>query len=371
MEFVVLSIIFIIAIGGAFALGRKANASRSSDDESPEPARQPHRQTQTTASGPLSLEEIRALSDQATASDGTAKIERGALQALVEGRSKLQAERAFFVVIAGDGIGRFIALERQEYVIGREPKDTDICFLDEAISKQHARVTVKSGNVFIEDLGSSNGTFVDGEEVHQPVMLQDGSRIVLGRSTVLALTFQDELGEKFQQQMYESSTRDQLTGAFNKATFLDHLGAEMRYAKRHKTNFLIVIMDIDHFKSVNDTYGHLVGDEILAQVSGVIRSVVREDAHFSRYGGEEFIVAERNASAEEGAIVAERIRAAVEGHSFQTEAGPLNVTMSLGVADLKLVGEADGTTLVRLADEALYDAKRDGRNRFVVQRNAT
>lgn len=319
-----------------------------------------------TSKGPLSLEEIRALSDAGSSnSDGTSKIDRDAIKRMVEGHNA-QAERAFFVVIAGEGLGRFIRLERAEYVIGRDPQDTDICFLDDAISKRHARVRLRDGRVTIEDLGSSNGTFVDGEEVSDAVLLKDGSRIVLGRSTVLALTFQDELGEQFQQRMYESSTRDQLTGAYNKATFLDHLASEMRFSKRHGTNFLLVIMDIDRFKSINDTYGHLVGDEILSGVARVIQRVVREDAHFSRYGGEEFIVAERNATAAEGVILAERIRRAVEESEFSTSSGPLRVTLSLGIADVEMLGEPDGKALIATADAALYEAKHQGRNRAVV-----
>ncbi len=274
-------------------------------------------------------------------------------------------EDAYFLVIAGENVGRLIKLERDEYVIGRDPGATDICFLDDTISGQHARVRVNEGVVEIEDLGSSNGTFVDGREIEH-ASLKDGSRIVLGRSTVLTLTFQDELGEQFQQRMYESSTRDALTGALKKATFFDHLATELHFAKRHGTNYCVVMFDIDHFKEINDTHGHLVGDEILAEISDVIRAVTRDEALFVRYGGEEFIVAERNADVEMGAVFAERIRKTVEEHEFHTSAGPLDVTVSLGVADLRSVGEPDAKRLIEAADGAVYEAKRAGRNQFCV-----
>ena len=291
---------------------------------------------------------------------GTTKIDRAALRSLVDDDSAV--EEAYFLVIAGEGIGRFIKLDRDEHIIGRDPKLADIFFLDDTISKQHARVCIRDGAVVIQDLGSSNGTFVDGDEVDEAV-LRDGARVVLGQSTVLTLTFQDELGEQFQQKMYESSTRDQLTGAYNKATFFDLINSEMHFALRHRTNYCIVMLDIDHFKNINDTYGHVAGDEILAQVADVIGGVTRDESLFVRYGGEEFIVGERDADLGTGAVVAERIRKAIGEHGFETSAGTIDVTVSLGVADLTTIDELDGLRLVEAADSALYEAKEGGRNR--------
>ena len=293
--------------------------------------------------------------------EGTTKIDRDALRGLVGGESSV-VEEAYFLVISGEGIGRFIKLERDEYVIGRDAATADIVFHDDAISKRHARVRMRDGMVEIEDLGSSNGTFVDGREITKTV-LTDGARVVLGRSTVLTLTFQDEIGEQFKQKMYESSTRDRLTGANNKATFYDQLASEMHFARRHGTNYCIIMLDIDHFKAINDTHGHLVGDEILGEVADVIRSVTRDEALFVRYGGEEFIIGERNADLAMGTVVAERVRKAVADHVFETSAGPLSVTVSLGVADVRVIETPDTVKLVEAADKALYQAKGSGRNR--------
>ena len=343
-----------VVIVAAAALG--VAVGRRKDGEVAEPEKdtaEPLRETTGPARPVLPLPDL-------DPEGGTTKIDRSELLGITGGHAT-GVQEAFFVVIAGDGVGRLIKLERNEHVIGRDPILADISFRDDAISKRHAKVSLRDGVVEIEDLGSSNGTFVDGEQITKS-RLADGARVVLGRSTVLTLTFQDELGEQFQQRMYESSTRDQLTKAYNKATFLDQLHTEMRYAARHNTNYLLAIMDIDHFKAVNDTHGHLVGDEVLAQVSKLIRMVTREDAMFARYGGEEFIIAERNATMDDGEKLTERIRRTVAEHKFETSAGILDITLSIGHADLSVIGKPSARDLIDAADNALYAAKHAGRN---------
>lgn len=364
MEFALYLLAGLMVLGALATLAYLSTRSRRTGAVEPQPVEQPR---PGTVRGSRTKEEIRADVERlldSEAAEGTAKIDRAALRALAGGESSA-VEEAYFLVIAGEGIGRFIKLDRDEFIIGREPGFADIVFRDDAISKQHAKVRLRNGLVEIEDLGSSNGTFVDGKEVERAT-LKDGSRVLLGRSTVLTLTFQDRIGEQFQQRMYESSTRDRLTDAYNKATFLDQLASEMHFARRHGTNYYIVILDIDHFKAINDTHGHLVGDEILAEVGRLIRSMIRGEAMFVRYGGEEFIVAERNADATMGGIVAERIRSTIEKHAFETAAGVLHATVSLGVADLRVLSEVDGLKLVEAADTALYRAKSEGRNRVCI-----
>ncbi len=360
-----------IIIGLALAAGllawtvRRRPAGRPHGNATPVGRGADHVSTLSSeASSAAHLERLNRAVEANTSEGGTTKIDRSALRSIIGPESSV-AEEAYFLVIAGESMGRLIKLDRERTIIGRDEGTADIVFRDSTISKEHAEVRLIDGQVHIRDLGSSNGTYVDGREV-ESATLTDGARVVLGKATVLTLTFQDELGERFQARMYESATRDALTGALKKATFLDQVTTEMHYAKRHGTNFLVVIMDIDHFKNINDEYGHVVGDEVLAEIGKLVKSVTREEAMFVRYGGEEFILAERNADRAMGKIVAERIRSAVESAVFDTSAGPLKITMSLGVADVRSAGEADLIRVINSADQALYQSKRAGRNRVTV-----
>src|SRR5581483_6850222 len=150
------------------------------------------------------------------------------------------------------------------------------------------RVLQIGGEVTIEDLKSANGTVVNGEPVGATAALKDGDKIRLGSTTILKFTYHDHLDESFQQQMYDAALRDALTKAFNKKYFLDRLETELAYAKRHAAHLSLLMIDIDHFKQVNDTYGHLAGDFVLSRIARIALGTVRTEDVFARYGGEEF-----------------------------------------------------------------------------------
>ena len=157
------------------------------------------------------------------------------------------------------------------------------------------------------------------------------------------------------------SNTDPLTGLYNRLNFTKVFDRELQRFNRYGQEFCIILMDIDHFKSVNDTYGHNIGDEVLKDVSKILTTQAREVDIVARWGGEEFIVLVTAGCSDGGCILAERIRKAIEGHEFP-EVG--QVTMSLGVAVIR-----EGDTLSALtarADEALYFAKDSGRNQVVV-----
>jgi len=158
------------------------------------------------------------------------------------------------------------------------------------------------------------------------------------------------------------STTDPLTGLRNRRYLTEMLAVEFLRAKRHKTPLSVVMADIDHFKSVNDAHGHAAGDAVLQGVAEVLRRRMRGSDHGGRYGGEEFLLVLSNAEIEGARSFAERLREEVEETAFGTDAGPLQVTLSLGVASLRARHETPGD-LVAEADEALYRAKQAGRNR--------
>jgi diguanylate cyclase (GGDEF)-like protein len=196
--------------------------------------------------------------------------------------------------------------------------------------------------------------------------LKEGDKIRLGANTMLKFTYQDKLDETFQQQMYDAALRDGLTKCYNKKFFVDRLETEFAYAKRHKTMLSVVIFDVDHFKKVNDNFGHLAGDAVLVHLARITHSMVRTEDVAARYGGEEFAIICRGIPLLNAGVVGERLRAAVEMENFEYQGRRLPVTISAGVAALPESQSTTPSELVGEADSALYEAKRSGRNRVCI-----
>jgi two-component system, cell cycle response regulator len=266
-------------------------------------------------------------------------------------------ESACFIVIAGTAVGEVFRLHDGEAIIGRAA-GVHIHLEDEGISRRHARVRQVGGDVILEDLGSANGTFVNGEAIREHVLC-DGDKVQVGSTTIIKFTFQDHIEESFQRNMLEAARRDGLTKAFSKAYFLDQLTKEVAFANRHGANVSLIMFDLDHFKQINDELGHLAGDAVLVALAAACRATLRTEDVFARYGGEEFAVICRATSLADASHVAERLRATVEHGSFPHT----RVTISAGVAE-HVIGEG-ATALIARADANLYAAKRAGRNRVV------
>jgi diguanylate cyclase (GGDEF)-like protein len=165
-------------------------------------------------------------------------------------------------------------------------------------------------------------------------------------------------------QMERMATTDGLTGLLNHRTMQAKLDELVGLANRYEKKLTILLTDIDHFKSVNDTYGHPVGDVVLKGVAKVLRRTARDTDIVARYGGEEFCVIMPETDAGGAKVMAERIRKEVEATTFETEQGPLKVTLSLGISTFPDVGRQKQQIIDR-ADQCLYFAKRNGRNRSV------
>jgi diguanylate cyclase (GGDEF)-like protein len=277
-------------------------------------------------------------------------------------------ERAYLIVLAGVSVGEMYHLEGEKVVIGRGGQ-ADIQVVDEGISRRHALIEHHSGTMRIRDLGSTNGTFCNGERVNEHT-LADGDKIQVGSMTILKFTFHDSLEETFQRQMYESALRDGLTKTFNKKYFLDRLTSEFAYALRHQTPLSLVMLDVDHFKNINDTHGHLAGDYVLATLAQVVADTIRQEDVFARYGGEEFAVICRGTDLAGAQRFAERLRRLVDAHQFLYGDTLIKVTVSVGVATLLHDHMRDAMELISASDDALYQAKRAGRNRMMVAAGA-
>jgi diguanylate cyclase (GGDEF)-like protein len=280
--------------------------------------------------------------------------------------SGVKRDRAYLVVLAGASVGEMYKIETEKTVIGRGQK-AHIRLLDDGISREHAQVVIAGNHVYLEDLGSTNGTFCNGLKVDRRE-LADGDKILVGSTTILKFTYHDNLDEIFQKQMYESALRDGLTKAFNKKYFTDRLESELTFAIRHSSALALVMFDIDHFKKVNDTYGHQAGDQVLSEISTLLTTTLRAEDVFARYGGEEFAVICRGIDIAQAQVVAERMRKAVEKNRFVHEGTHIPVTISIGVAGLPDATVKDATDLVAHADKALYQSKHGGRNRVTMYR---
>ena len=278
--------------------------------------------------------------------------------------ARTRRDQAYLIVLAGSAMGEMYKLTSNPTIIGRGTT-AHIRMMDEGISREHCHIEIEGERMVLHDLGSTNGTFCQGARVDKHV-LEDGDKILVGSSTVLKFTYHDSLDEMFQRQMYESALRDDLTKTFNKKYFTDRLESEYAFAMRTKSPLSLVVFDLDHFKEVNDTYGHPAGDVVLAEVARVVASLIRAEDVFARVGGEEFGVICRATDSTAAQAVAERMRQTVAAHQFAAEGKVIPIAISAGTAAIPDPRLADPQALIAAADHALYEAKRTGRNRVCV-----
>jgi len=172
----------------------------------------------------------------------------------------------------------------------------------------------------------------------------------------------DEGQEQLLRQLYEASVTDALTGANNREHFDSQLRMELSYARRHSTDCGLVLFDVDHFKKVNDTYGHPTGDEVLVEIAKATRRLVRNEDVFARYGGEEFALILRGIALDGTKAVGERVRQRIAALSIETDKGKLGVTVSVGCSSVGSTPDPSAEALIAAADRRLYIAKRGGRN---------
>jgi diguanylate cyclase (GGDEF)-like protein len=180
------------------------------------------------------------------------------------------------------------------------------------------------------------------------------------RAGARIIKLQDDLIAALKESEFQAS-HDSLTTLLNRSAILEMLGRELKRAEREETPLSVIIADIDHFKAVNDSYGHIVGDQVLKATAVRLASFMRPYDFCGRYGGEEFLLVVPGCTKEMGVQVAERLRVGVSRRLIETTGGPVQVTLSLGVAEAEQPRDVDG--LIKHADDALYRAKRQGRNR--------
>jgi diguanylate cyclase (GGDEF)-like protein len=263
------------------------------------------------------------------------------------------------VIISGDDMGRRFELGNQEVSIGRADNCT-ICVNTDQVSRKHATIQHILGRYYLVDNRSTNGTFVNEQKVERAKLL-DGDQIRVGK-TVLKYT-ESHVEQRYFEHVFNLASMDALTGAFNKRYFDETFGKEVARSNQTDTPLSIVLFDIDHFKKINDTYGHPAGDAVLKNVSAAVLAQLRDGDALYRVGGEEFALLLSATPRDLAVQAAEATRGLIEGLITDFMGTRITATLSLGVA--QLVSGEEPPALYQRVDELLYAAKRGGRNRVV------
>jgi two-component system cell cycle response regulator len=274
-----------------------------------------------------------------------------------------EGKRPCLIMIKGDFIGEVYELDPAVTMIGRSD-DVNLTVSDISISRRHAMVVFRDKDLYVSDLDSPNGAFLNKELVGSARSLREGDKLTIG-SITFKCSFQDDEDTEHHLMLRNMATKDGLTRIYNKRYFNEMLEKEFEYNRRNHTGLSVVMFDIDHFKAVNDTYGHPVGDFILKELARLIEQSARGYDVFARFGGEEFIFLIRGAQLDAAIMLANRVRTAVETHGFNYDDREIKVTASSG-ASYWDGGDCHTSAqdIVESVDEKLYEAKKGGRNKF-------
>ncbi len=267
-------------------------------------------------------------------------------------------QKSFLIEIYGPALGKNYPIEIDLISIGREPTNT-IQIDHENVSRNHARLERVPPSIFIEDLESTNGTYLNDVPIKRE-KLRHGDLIKIG-GVVYKFISGGNIEGLYHEEIYRMTITDGLTQAANKRYLIEFLDREIARTIRFGRPLSLIMFDIDHFKKVNDTYGHLAGDFILKELCALLSKLVRREELMARYGGEEFVIALPETALTTATTLAEKARRMVERHDFMFAETRIPLTISLGCAELSPMA-ADPTNFIREADERLYDAKHKGRN---------
>lgn len=265
------------------------------------------------------------------------------------------------LVVGGDLNGSIFDLKTAITTIGRNP-DCSIPLEFQGISRVHFKLHLAdNSDVVLEDCGSKNGTYLNNKKIETNTKLVKGDIIKVGSIALKFLPKGDPERLTYDKLNREANT-DRHTGCYNKVYFNNALEMMVKKSKLVGDPLSLLIFDLDHFKKLNDGYGHDAGDYVLKEMATQIRmNGVRDEDVFARYGGEEFVILLPKTNLKQAFEIAERLRKLIEAHSFIYETKKLPVSASVGVADFR-PGVNTGTDLFKRADEAVYKSKEQGRN---------
>ncbi|MES1187808.1 MAG: GGDEF domain-containing protein [Myxococcales bacterium] len=257
-------------------------------------------------------------------------------------------------------LGKRFVLDKSPTRVGRGA-DSQIVLEGDSVSRRHAHLERRAGAWYVVDDGSTNGTYVNEEQISREQLLVNGDRIKVGPSILKFLSGADAEA-KYHEEIYRMTIVDGLMQIHNKRALFEALEKELMRARRYELDLSLLMFDIDFFMRINDQYGHLAGDHVLRELARIVQERIRREEVFARYGGEEFVILLPETPLPGAAALAESLRARVANHAFVFQGERIPVTVSIGTA---LLGENDkvASDLIQRADEKLYEAKRGGRNR--------
>src|ERR1051326_4927207 len=250
---------------------------------------------------------------------------------------------AALIFLCGDKLGTAMRIDSSKMLIGRDSEVVDLALDDDVASRVHAQISTNSSDngetqYLLSDLDSTNGTLLNGALLpsQDARLLQDGDKIKIGRQ-LFKFALLDELEVEYQERVHELIVHDDLTGLLTRKSFALELERELVRSQRHKHEFCVLMMDLDFFKKVNDTYGHLIGSEVLRLTAQVIKKTLRDSDIVARYGGEEFIALLPETPKHKGIEAADRVREAMESYKFPSslhdQNAKMSITISIGVAE--------------------------------------
>jgi two-component system, cell cycle response regulator len=282
---------------------------------------------------------------------------------ITEVKPKVAGGDACLVLIypAGPDMGKRFPLSRADVVIGRG-SDCDIQIDRDSISRRHARVFRQDESWQIEDMQSTNGSYVNDSPVQRSA-LRDSDLVKIG-AAIFKFLAGNGIESSYHEEIHKMMIMDALTGAHNKRYFLEFLEREVARCSRYRRSLSLLMFDIDHFKKINDTHGHLTGDFVLREMSRRLLGRIRREELLARYGGEEFACVLPETDLVGARIFAEQVRRLIADAPFEYEGDTISVTVSIGLHTVE-GDDMDVTQFIKLADENLYRAKREGRNRVV------
>lgn len=319
--------------------------------------------------------------DVPTPDGGRVAPKRNKVTTLLDGREAVRLEEeankeamasASLIGLAGAAFGRRFPLATEFVTIGRAEDECGLVIADSGVSRVHAAIRSTARGHVISDCGSTNGIRVDGSVV-DAAELRDGAHIEIG-SSILKYVRLTTIERDFHDTLAALARTDELTGVDNRRTLLEYLRAEVARAARHERALSVIAVDIDHFKSVNDLWGHAAGDRVLVAVAERMKSTARVADRVGRIGGEEFVIVTPDTPLLAAAGMAERVRSTVASDPIHIGDDTIRVTASFGVSALGEVPASVTRTfdpdqiaraLVEQADKRLYAAKEAGRNRVV------
>ncbi len=262
---------------------------------------------------------------------------------------------------SGPTMGCRYPLTDRSLAIGRGD-DCDIRLTDHSVSRKHARIEATPDGYRVFDQKSLNGTFVNDKQLDCGTLLHDGDYLRVGNCIYRYLAG-GNIEAEYHEEIYRLTILDGLTQIHNSRYLNEFLAREVVRSQRHNRPLSVLALDIDRFKTLNDSLGHLCGDFALRELADVIRDNVRQEDLFARCGGEEFVAVLVETTLEGAVIVAERLREAVQNHQFRFETTPISITVSIGIATTSGDAAVTPKSLRQAADDMLYEAKRGGRNR--------